>query len=379
MRASLEQLGRVATFIGDHGFHRPGLKRITTWAILIAHAAQPSNHWHAQANAQRLLDAEGVDKQLRGHHPCIVLGVPATRRYFIDKGYLDGLAPFSPCCVNHDSNYELCHPECVYGVKLGHDWIHELVDSGVEARSPFNEPAVAVLEKPSMNVLPENRHPLTGESATQVVEDFKNDFGLTNRNLFKVAYSPLKPSTVMLIGDNPGGDANVPITVANFKEDYLDGEHDFLDESYTLAVKMRELFRLAFGSNGDEILRRVPTTNVSFFRSPRQLSNSEISRNREKCWPYIIRLLEIIGPELILCNGMSVFRYLRSRMVSAEEIDQAAPSPATGQQVYYRKIRGAFAALDNQVVEIVGFHHLSGYRWSKRKLNDLASRLGSDL
>ena len=213
----------------------------------------------------------------------------------------------------------------------------------------------------------ESRHSLTGESAKQVFEDFKIDFGLTDQNLFKVAYAPLKP------------DPNLPTTVANFKENYRNGEHDFLDENYRLAIKMRELFRLAFGSKGHELLRGIPTTNVSFFRSPSQLSPSELSRNREKCWPYIIRLLGIIGPILILCNGMSVFRYLRARMVSAEDIDQAAPSPATGQQVYYEKVRGTFAALNNQVVDLVGFHHISGYRWSKPKLTDLASRLESDV
>ena len=63
----------------------------------------------------------------------------------------------------------------------------------------------------------ESRHSLTGESAKQVFEDFKIDFGLTNQNLFKVAYSPLKPASVMLVGDNPGGDPNLPTTVANFK------------------------------------------------------------------------------------------------------------------------------------------------------------------
>ena len=125
---------RAATFIEDNGFPRPGRNRMTTWAILIAHAAQASGHWQAQANAQRFLDAERVDKQLHDYHPCIVLGVPATRRYFIDKGYISSLNPFRPCCMSHNSNYELCNPECVYGVKLGIDRIHELLDSGDEAR-----------------------------------------------------------------------------------------------------------------------------------------------------------------------------------------------------------------------------------------------------
>lgn len=96
-----------------------------------------------------------------------------------------------------------------------------------------------------------------------------NDLGITDSKLFKVA--PLKPSSIMLTGDSPGGDPELPDTIANDKEDYLEGEHDFLDEHYAWAVKTRQLFRNAFGAKGDEILRGIPTTNVSFLRSPRQL------------------------------------------------------------------------------------------------------------
>ena len=105
------------------------------------------------------------------------------------------------------------------------------------------------------------------ETAERIIQDFIRDFGLTDPNLFKVAYSPLTSSDVLLVGDNPGGDPSKPETVANYKEEYREGEHDFIDEDYSLADGMRRLFTEAFGSSGVGLLRRVPVTNVSFFRS----------------------------------------------------------------------------------------------------------------
>ena len=215
--------------------------------------------------------------------------------------------------------------------------------------------------------------------AMQVIEDFKNDLDLTDLNLFKVAYSPIIPAQTILVGDNPGGDPNDPSTVDNYKEFYKDGEHDFLDERYPLAVKTRQLFSSAFGRRGDGLLRRIPTTNVSFLRSPSQLQGKELTNNRRTCWPYFTRLVQIVRPKIILCNGMGVYNYLKKHISSIEEIDRAAPPPATGQQVYYRKVRGRLTLLDHQAIYLIGFHHLSGYHWSNRKLADLATMIRRDL
>ena len=128
-RVDLEHLYRVATFLAAHGQPKPAKTRITTWAILVAHASEPSDHMAAQTNAQKLIDAEGIDRTLKGNHPCLVLGVPAARRYFVDQGYLRTLEPFHPSCVTHHESYVDCSPACTYGIRLGGDWVHELVDS----------------------------------------------------------------------------------------------------------------------------------------------------------------------------------------------------------------------------------------------------------
>ncbi len=216
------------------------------------------------------------------------------------------------------------------------------------------------------------------ETAERIIEDFIEDFGLPDPNLYKVAYSPLTPSEVLLVGDSPGGDPNEPETVANYKEVYEEGEHDFIDEDYTLAVKVRGLFTEAFGTSGVGLLRSVPVTNVSFFRSPGQPSDPIVKLNRKKCRPYLWRIVRIIQPTLVVANGMSVFRYLQSHLSEVREIDRALPPPATGQQIYYRKVRGLFDALEGREVDLVGFHHLSGYRWSREKFADLAVRIRKD-
>ena len=217
------------------------------------------------------------------------------------------------------------------------------------------------------------------DKAMQVIEDFKSDLGIIDPNLFKVAYSPIIPARLFMVGDNPGGNPNDPSTVDNYKEDYVDGEHDFLDEGYSLAVKTRQLFATAFGSRGDELLRRIPTTNVSFLRSRSALRGRALKMNRQRCWPYLVRLIQIFRPKIILCNGMSVFKYLHSHITSVEEIDRAAPPPARGQHVYYRKVRGRLAILKNQRIDLIGFHHLSGYRWSNEKFANLTTLIRRDL
>ena len=220
--------------------------------------------------------------------------------------------------------------------------------------------------------------PGQSETAKDVIQDFKDRFQLTDSNLYKVAYSPLTPSEVLFIGDNPGGDPDRPETVANYKEDYGADEHDFLDEDYRLVVKVRELFRDAFGRDGIEKLRSLQVTNASFFRSSEQPSGSMLNSSREKCRPYLGRIVKIVNPLLVLATGMSVFRYLEGYVKDAREIDRALPPPAKGQHIYYRRVRGRFEMLDGKEIDLVGFHHLSGYQWSNRKRADLAKRIKRD-
>ena len=220
--------------------------------------------------------------------------------------------------------------------------------------------------------------PRQSETARHVIQDFKERFQLTDPNFYKVAYSPLTPSEVLFIGDNPGGDPDKPETVANYKEDYGADEHDFLDEDYRLAVKMRDLFTDAFGRNGIAKLCSVQVTNASFFRSSSQLLGSVLGSNREKCRPYLARIVKIVNPTLILATGMDVFRYLERHMMDPREVDRALPLPAKGQDIYYRKLRGKLRMLGGKEIDLVGFHHLSGYRWSNEKRADLAERIRRD-
>ena len=220
--------------------------------------------------------------------------------------------------------------------------------------------------------------PKQSESISQVIHDFRKDFQLTDPNIYKVAYSPLTPADVLFVGDNPGGDPCNPETVANYKEDYGDDEHDFLDAGYALAVKVRELFRDAFGSNWTAKLRSMQVTNASFFRTPKQPSSNKLKSNREKCRPYLTRIVKIVSPSLILATGMSVFKYLESFMMDAVEVDRALPPPATGQQIYYRKARGKFSLLGGKEIDLVGCHHISGYQWSNQKRADLARHIKKD-
>ena len=197
------------------------------------------------------------------------------------------------------------------------------------------------------------------ETAEEIVEDFIQDFGLADRPQdYHVAYSALRPRPVLLVGDNPGGDPENPATIATFKEYYAPGEHEFIDQDYLLARAMRRLFNEAFEPSGIDVLRGVPVTNASFFRTPRQPPARVIRQNRERCAPYLWRIVQLVGPSLIVANGVGVFQYLSAYLANAREVE--SPLPA-----YYRKLRGAVDALGGNEITLVGFYHLTGYRWSK--------------
>jgi hypothetical protein len=102
---------------------------MTTWAIVVAHATKPCDHWQAQALAEVLLASEGMEKQLENYHPCIVFGIKGARRYWVDQGRLGRqLYPCIPTCVTHGEMYTSCQPDCIYGVRLDEQWVHELME-----------------------------------------------------------------------------------------------------------------------------------------------------------------------------------------------------------------------------------------------------------
>jgi hypothetical protein len=130
---NIEQMQAVGQYLLDQGFDRRGKQRMTTWAILSAHAAEPCTHDVAQQRARLLLATEAPDKPvIKGKHPRIQLGLQASRDYFLGpKQMLRTLAPFAPRCVTHKFDYNRCDPNCEYGVSEGGRWVHEALASVV--------------------------------------------------------------------------------------------------------------------------------------------------------------------------------------------------------------------------------------------------------
>ena len=56
---------------------------------------------------------------------------------------------------------------------------------------------------------------------------------------FKIFYSDIRPSRLVIVGMNPGGNPHNPETIQAASLFYDDNEHDYVDCGYPLALKMR--------------------------------------------------------------------------------------------------------------------------------------------
>ena len=131
----LARLRKAGQFLSDHGFPSHDRRRVTTWAILAAHAAQPSTHLDAQANARKLLKADVPEKAgIHDLHPCVHLGENAARRWWVGGERLASLGSLQPGCLSHGTEYSACTPECAYGVLLDGVWIHDLLEDSHQQR-----------------------------------------------------------------------------------------------------------------------------------------------------------------------------------------------------------------------------------------------------
>ncbi len=140
----LSRLRRAGKFLSDQGFPSHDRRRVTTWAILAAHAAQPSTHWDAQANARKLLKADVPEKAgIHDLHPCVHLGEKAALRWLVSGERLASLGSFRPGCLSHGTEYSACTPERAYGVLLDGVWIHDLLEDSLRLRPA---PPVTVTE-----------------------------------------------------------------------------------------------------------------------------------------------------------------------------------------------------------------------------------------
>lgn len=133
-----------------------------------------------------------------------------------------------------------------------------------------------------------------------------------------------KPSTLYMIGINPGGDPlnHKKETVENHTtavlQTYPDDWSAYRDESwegrspgtYGMATRVIHLLNKLDLDPGS-----VPSSNLVFVRSCREADiRNEMKRFADLCWPFHALVIENLHPKVILCLGRTVGNYVRNRV-----------------------------------------------------------------
>jgi len=92
--------------------------------------------------------------------------------------------------------------------------------------------------------------------------------GFSERRYYSIFYSKIVESPIMIIGYNPGGNPE------NWNESqlastsfYENGEHEYVDCHYPLAVGTREFLKKVLKLKDFGLIRNFPKTNLYFRRS----------------------------------------------------------------------------------------------------------------
>lgn len=393
---TLARLSRTAGFIERNGRPRPSKNQITTWVILVAHAAEPSNHWRAQANAQKLLDAAGIDKELADYHPCIVLGVPAARKYFVDKGYLRVLAPFRPVCVAHGERYPDCSPDCTYGVKLGERWVHELVDSTSFTPAPRNETPTRPNARESRTVPPAPEDADTGgsgflrsmESDALALAEQVDSADHWAKPYYSSAMTLVPGTSRAFVGLNGAGDR---FGHEYDKEDRND-ERVWSDPRYNAVLDDRwgdargarpagthshqraiqSVFAAMYGDAWSSTLRSTACFNIVPVSSGGQ-SDPILDSIWTVGTRWGIRLLEYLHPELLILNGNGAARSVWSVLHEGYGIHESTP-PLPLENRTFRLREGKIVRGPLVGSRVIGLPHLSRNKASVALRNGLKQR-----
>ncbi len=140
------------------------------------------------------------------------------------------------------------------------------------------------------------------------------------------------PSTVYLLGLNPGGDPvrQAAETISRNISDALARPNDdwsaYVDESWNGrppgSYKMQPRIRHLFGSLGIDP-RRVPASNVVFVRSGRE---HDLEGQKESllaaCWPVHEAVIGALGVRAVLCLGGTAGRWTREQLGAHQLVDQ---------------------------------------------------------
>jgi hypothetical protein len=123
-----ERFHDAAKVLASQGVSRPGggtgmRYGLTTWALLVAHAAGPMTHRDA-ARLARSAEPLARWSDKTDTHPRLVPGNGALAYWLKLR---QNLEPAVPTCADGHARTEDCGDTCRYGVTLAGRWVHDLL------------------------------------------------------------------------------------------------------------------------------------------------------------------------------------------------------------------------------------------------------------
>ncbi len=159
------------------------------------------------------------------------------------------------------------------------------------------------------------------EWAREIEANFCQRANLSDRRFYKIFYSKIQPSRLMVLFENPGGESAG--TDKRASEYYENGEHDMVHyrntPSYALAGPL-----FNYLSHLTDDVASVPMTNVIWHRSRRaadlRVPSAEAA---EIAMPGLTAMLQRVTPEVILCTNGSFKLFKRLYLSNVkEQIDE---------------------------------------------------------
>lgn len=132
--------------------------------------------------------------------------------------------------------------------------------------------------------------------------------GLRDRRFYSIFYSRIPPAPLMILGINPGGDPETWSLPPGTDEFCSAWQHDYVDERYSIQAVMQPLLKRVLGIE-DEVLRRIPKTNMVFRRSGgvskfrAQQGGMTMWQALEESAPVLQRIICRVSPRAIIFEG----------------------------------------------------------------------------
>jgi hypothetical protein len=139
---------------------------------------------------------------------------------------------------------------------------------------------------------------------------YRTASGLDDRRFYSIFYSQIRPSDLLLLGLNPGGNPET-WTTSDIADTgwYENGEHEYVDMDYPIAAAMRKYLVATLGLTSADEIRSIPKSNIAFRRSTSSdTMHLPIRAAVSEAAPFVEEIVGVTNPKLIVLEGTQTGR-----------------------------------------------------------------------